>query len=202
MRKSTNSLPADERRLATVETVLALAGATNPGDITTSAIASEMGLTQGALFRHFPTKESIIEAAIDWVVEHLMARVETAAGSVSAPLASLEAVFLAHIDFVARHPGVPRIVFGQLQHAGQTVAKGAVQAMLQRYGQRIAALLAHARDRGEVDAALDIEAATTLFIGTIQGLVMQSLIQGDVARMLADAPRVFHIYRRGIAQAS
>jgi hypothetical protein len=72
--------------------------------------------------------------------------------------------------------------------------------MLQRYGQRIVALLAQAHTRGEVDAALDIEAATTLFIGTIQGLVMQSLIHGDVARMLADAPRVFHIYRRGIAQ--
>ncbi|MCC7054247.1 MAG: TetR/AcrR family transcriptional regulator [Gemmatimonadaceae bacterium] len=201
MRKSTNSLPADERRLATVETVIALAGSTNPGDITTTAIAAEMGLTQGALFRHFPTKDSIIEAVIEWVVEHLMARVDTAAGSASAPLAALEAVFLAHIDFVARHPGVPRIVFGQLQHAGQTAAKGMVQAMLRRYGQRVAALLADARDRGEVDAALDVEAATTLFIGTIQGLVMQSLLHGDVRQILSDAPRVFQIYRRGIATA-
>ncbi|MCC6200386.1 MAG: TetR family transcriptional regulator, partial [Moraxellaceae bacterium] len=42
------------------------------------------------------------------------------------------------------------------------------------------------------------EAAATLFIGTIQGLVMQSLLMGDVARMRSDAPRVFAIYRRGI----
>jgi TetR/AcrR family transcriptional regulator len=201
MRSTANYLPADERRLATVETVIALAGSTNPGDITTTAIAGEMGLTQGALFRHFPTKESIIEAVIDWVVEHLMARIEMAAGSASDPLAALETVFLTHIDFVARHPGVPRIVFGQLQHAGQTVAKGMVQAMLRRYGQRVASLLANARDRGEVDDALDIDAATTLFIGTIQGLVMQSLMHGDMGRMLSDAPRVFQIYRRGIATA-
>jgi AcrR family transcriptional regulator len=201
MPSSPSYLPADERRLATVETVITLAGTTNPGDITTSAIAAEMGLTQGALFRHFPTKDAIIVAVIEWVVEHLMARVDTAAGSEGAPLAAIEAVFLAHIDFVARHPGVPRIVFGQLQHAGPTVAKTLVQAMLRRYGQRVAALLTDARDRGEVDTALDIEAATTLFIGTIQGLVMQSLMHGDMARILTEAPRVFRIYRRGIALA-
>lgn len=201
MRTSASYLPADERRLATVETVIALAGSSDPGDITTTAIAAEMGLTQGALFRHFPTKESIIEAVIEWVVEHLMARVDTAAGSEGAPLAALEAVFLAHIDFVARHPGVPRIVFGQLQRAGPTVPKAMVQTMLRRYGQRVAALLTDARDRGEVDAALDVDAATTLFIGTIQGLVMQSLMHGDVGRILSDAPRVFQIYRRGIATA-
>ena len=37
-----------------------------------------------------------------------------------------------------------------------------------------------------------------LFIGTIQGLVMQSMLVGDVGRMQHDAPRVFAIYMRGI----
>ena len=47
---------------------------------------------------------------------------------------------------------------------------------------------------------LDSEAAATLFIGTVQGLVMQSLLAGDVKRLRRDAPRVFAIYRRGIAR--
>ena len=49
-------LPADERRAATVEAVVDLAAEQNPSDITTTAIAQRMGLTQGALFRHFPTR--------------------------------------------------------------------------------------------------------------------------------------------------
>jgi hypothetical protein len=47
-------------------------------------------------------------------------------------------------------------------------------------------------------ADLDCEAAATLFIGTIQGLVVQSLIAGDMEKMRVDAPRVFAIYRTGI----
>lgn len=43
-----------------------------------------------------------------------------------------------------------------------------------------------------------MDAAALLFIGTIQGLVMQSLLAGDVTRMRRDATGVFAIYRRGI----
>lgn len=198
MRSTANYLPADERRVATIETVVDLAATTNPGDITTMAIATRMGLTQGALFRHFPTKDAILEAVVAWVVERLMARVEAAAASASSPLASLELAFMAHIDFVVAHPGVPRIIFGQLQHAEQTVAKRMVKAMLLRYGTRVSELLTEAQRCDEVDPRIQVDAAATLFIGTIQGLVMQSLIHGDVARIRLDAPRVFGIYRRGI----
>ncbi|MFH1494673.1 MAG: TetR family transcriptional regulator, partial [Pseudomonadota bacterium] len=97
-------LPAGERRIVTVETVVELAAEQNPSDITTAAIAKKMNLTQGALFRHFPSKDAIWQAVMEWVAERLMARVDRAADSVSSPMAGLEAVFLAHIEFVVEHP--------------------------------------------------------------------------------------------------
>jgi len=75
-------LPADERRAATVEAVVDLAAEQNPSDITTTAIAQRMGLTQGALFRHFPTKDAILQAVMSWVAERLLARVDKAAEGV------------------------------------------------------------------------------------------------------------------------
>ena len=56
------NLPADQRRAVTVEAVVELTGKQNPGDITTAAIAKRMNLTQGALFRHFPSKDAIWQA--------------------------------------------------------------------------------------------------------------------------------------------
>ena len=52
-------LPAETRRAVTVEAVIELAAERDPGEITTAAIASHMKLTQGALFRHFPSKDAI-----------------------------------------------------------------------------------------------------------------------------------------------
>lgn len=57
MKASSKNLKADQRREVTVETVVELAGEQNPSEITTAAIAKRMGVTQGALFRHFPIKK-------------------------------------------------------------------------------------------------------------------------------------------------
>lgn len=191
-------LPADERRAATVEAVVDLAAEQNPSDITTTAIAQKMGLTQGALFRHFPTKDAILEAVMAWVTDRLLARVDKAAEGAASPKAALEAVFMTHIDFVSDHPGVPRMLFGELQRPGETLPKRMAQTLIRHYGVRLRGLLEAGKARGELRVDLDPDAATTLFIGTIQGLVMQSMLAGDVTHIRRDAPGVFAIYLRGI----
>ena len=60
-------LPSEERRAEAVEAVIKLAASANPEEISTSAIAARMKLTQGALFRHFPTKDAIWQGVMEWV---------------------------------------------------------------------------------------------------------------------------------------
>lgn len=201
MASRTKPLPAEERRAVTVEAVVQLAAEQNPNDITTASIATRMGLTQGALFRHFPTKDAILKAVMEWVAERLLSRVNQAARSAASPVAALEAIFMAHVDFVAEHPGVPRIMFGELQRAEKSVPKRLVRALVRNYGKRLHRLVEAGKAQGELSVDLDSEAAAILFIGTVQGLVMQSLLAGDVARIRRAAPRVFAIYLRGIRSA-
>lgn len=201
MNTPSKNLPADERRAVIVASVIDLAARQNPGAITTAAIAQHMQLTQGALFRHFPNKEAIWQAVMEWVAERLLTRIERSARGIESPLAAMEAMFMSHVDFVVEHPGVPRMMFGELQRADSTAAKRMVQALIAKYSERLGGFIEKGKASGELFSTLDTEAAATLFIGTIQGLVMQSLLAGDTKRMRRDAPRVFAIYRRGIASA-
>ncbi len=193
------NLPAEERRNVTVEAVVELAGSTNPGTITTAAIAKHMHLTQGSLFRHFPNKEAIWQAVMAWVSKRLMARIDKAAEGIDAPLEALRAMFLAHVAFVSEHPGAPRMMFGELQGAKATPAKRLARELMTQYAARLKQLIEAGKACGDLSPELDSHAAATLFIGTIQGLVMQSLISGDMEKMCSDAPRVFAIYQRGIS---
>jgi len=198
---SSKNLPADERRAVTVEVVVELAGEQNPTDITTAAIAQRMGLTQGALFRHFPNKAAILRAVMEWVAERLLGRVDKAIDAAQSPLAGLEAAFMAHIEFVVQHPGVPRMLFGELQRAEESPAKLMVRTMIGSYRARLQRLIEDGKAQGELAADLDANAAATLFIGSVQGLVMQSLIAGDVKGIRTNAPEVFAVYRRGVRSA-
>ncbi len=191
-------LSADERRAVTVETVVELAGEQNPSEITTAAIASRMGVTQGALFRHFSSKDAILEAVMEWVADRLLARVETAATNADSPGSALEAIFHAHVNFVAEHPGIPRILFAELQRLEANSTKRMVQTLVRRYRKRLQNTLEQGCADGEFHTQLDVEAAAVLFLGSIQGLVMQSLLAGDIKQMQRSAKRVFAIYQRGI----
>lgn len=194
-------LPAEERRAVTVEAVVALAAKQNPSEITTTAIAKHMGVTQGALFKHFPNKDAILQAVMGWVSERLLSRLDKAAQSQLSPVAAIEAMFIAHVQFVTEHPGVPRMLFGELQRAEQTLPKQMVQTLVRKYGDRLHRLIEEAKTAGELPETLDTDASITLLIGMTQGLVMQSLFSGDIAQITRNAPGVFAIYRRGIGSS-
>jgi len=202
------NLPAEQRRAVTVEAVIELAAEKNPASITTAEIAERMQLTQGALFRHFPTKDALWQSAMEWVTAQLLGRIDaviaTTESSVDAPLDAvnaLERMFAAHIDFVAKHPGAPRMMFAELQRPDPTAAKAIAQTMLHHYGERVGKLLAKGMSEGIIDPDLDVAAASVMFIGMVQGLVMQSMIAGDVAVMFTNARPMFLLYAKAIQKS-
>lgn len=72
------------------------------------------------------------------------------------------------------------------------------RSLLENYATRLRRILTAGVAEGALRPDLDIEAAATLYLGMVQGLVVQHLLHGDSARMRADAPRVFAIYRAGL----
>ncbi len=196
--KNNKKLSAVDRKTLTIEAVIDLAGQHNPSDITTAAISNHMGVTQGALFRHYATKEDLWQAVMEWVADHLLNRLDVAARDVSSPLAAMKAMFITHIDFVSDHPGVPRMMFGELQRSGHTPAKRMAQTLILNYRKRLHSLIERGKNCGELLPALDTQAAAILFIGMVQGLVVQSILSGDVQSMRLAGPSLFAIYQRGI----
>lgn len=193
------------RQASLVRAALELASQRSPSDITTGELAQAVGITQGAVFRHFASKEAIWIAVLDWATVTLMARLTSAAGESlpadppgSRPIAALQAVFLAHVDFVIAHPAVPRIIFQELQRAEDTPLKARVRELMQQYRKLISGLLLQAQASGLLAPDVDLQAAAVLFIGSIQGLVMQSLLSGQVHAMAEQAPGVYAIYLRGL----
>lgn len=193
-------LPTEVRQAAIVGAVLRLAASRSPATITTGDIAGELGFTQGAVFRHFPTKDAIWLAVLEWVDAELIAALEDAEREAATPLDGLARVFMAHIRFVMTWPGVPRIIFQDLQRPDDTLLKQCVRQLLGRYRQILARLFDAAARQGQIRAGLDVHAATTLFIGTVQGLVMQSMLADNPAAIEEEARRVVALYLRAIQE--
>ncbi|HEX5697931.1 MAG TPA: TetR/AcrR family transcriptional regulator [Rhodoferax sp.] len=187
------------RQASLVEAALLLAAQRSPADITTADLARAVGISQGAVFKHFASKEAIWLAVLDWVAETLMARLQTAAeGANRAALPALRAVFLAHVDFVMNYPGVPRLIFQELQSPGETALKSRVRALMQRYRQLLLTVLQQAKAQQALRPGINLQSAAVLFIGSVQGLVMQAMLADDAPVIAAQAPGVFAILQHGL----
>jgi AcrR family transcriptional regulator len=193
-----HNLSSEARKERTVQTVIELCGQEEPATITTNDIARKMGVTQGALFRHFASKNKIWEAVVKWVAKRLMQRFDAAIAAADSPVSALGAMFMTHMDFIIEHPGVPRLLLGQLQKAKPTPAKRMVNTLLFLYRQRVEQLLVEGVAMGLLRPELNIEAAATQYIGMVQGLVIQSLLNKDQPLIINQAAGVFEIYRCGI----
>ncbi len=199
---SRSRLSTEERQLDTVSAVVELAATDSPDRLTTARIARHMGLSDAILFRHFPNKAAVWTAVMQWVSTTLEGRFGKAEAESDSALDVLERLFHRHIDFVHAHPGVPRLLFAELQRPDDTAAKRIVREFLARHAARVRGWLETGRASGELRPDLDPDAAAALFIGCIQGLVMQALLNGDPDHLPRAAPGIFALFRHSIIRLS
>lgn len=196
-------LGADERREEIIRVTLELAAKQGVDDVTTQDMAKAMGVTQGAVFRHFLSKDAIWLAVMQWVRDRLMGVLGRAAEQGRDPLDALQRMFFAQIDFIASHPAIPRVLMSEHLHGRSAALRRLVTEIMLGYEAKIAGLLADAQAQGLARADLDVHAAATLYIGMIQGLVLQtSILRGQstlTARTLtAEAARTFPVFLQAV----
>ena len=79
--------------------------------VSVQAIANQIGLTQPAVFRHFPSKEAVWLAVMTWL-EHRLGEIhQSAATAGGSALTVLRHVFNEHLRMVELHPALAKIVF-------------------------------------------------------------------------------------------
>ncbi|MDD2885087.1 MAG: TetR/AcrR family transcriptional regulator [Dechloromonas sp.] len=184
----------ESRQAEIIATMVLLSAERTPADITTTDIAKAMKVTQGALFRHFASKEAIRLAVVEWIEEHLMRELLAAKNSAPDALTALKAMFMAHVGFAKVHPGAPRLIFGELQQPAESPVKQRVQKIMQHYRQTLTQTLSAAIEAKLIRADVDSPSAAALFLGAIQGLVIQSMLSGNTEQMEQQAVGVLDLY--------
>ena len=194
---SRKRLSSEQRQGEIITAVLELARDFGPEGVTTQAIADRVGVTQGAVFRHFSNKEAIWLAVFAWVRQALSAIINEALSQPGSPVEKLERTFLAHVNFVAHHPGVPRILFHELQNPGDSTLRREVASVVAGYRKRLAELFKQAKDAGQLSADLNETVAPIVFIGAVQGLVIQAALLQNNTAMTNNAPAIFAMLLNG-----
>jgi len=191
-------LSTEERQSEIIRVAIHLAAEKGIDSVTTQDMADAMKVTQGAIFKHFPTKDDIWFSVINWIRRRLMAVLEKAASEATDPINAIERMFFAHITFIGKHPAIPRLLFSEMLHKKNSKLRDLIQEIISGYEGKVAGLLEAAKQQSLVSHDLDSKNAAVLYIGMIQGLFMQVSIFGGKRSLLDEARKTFPIYLHGI----
>jgi len=191
-------LSAEERQSEIIRVAVDLAAEKGVDSVTTQDMADAMQLTQGAIFRHFATKDDIWVAVMQWIRDRLMRVLDKAASDASDPLDAIERMFYAHIAFIDKHPAIPRLLFSELLHKKNSKLRQLIQEIISGYEAKVAGLLEAAKSQSLAAGDLDSKSAAVLYIGMIQGLVMQASIFGGKRALHQEAEKAFPIFLHGV----
>jgi AcrR family transcriptional regulator len=160
--------PAAARRREIADAALRVVADQGLARFTALAIARELGLTDAALFRHFPTKESIVLAVVARVEELLF---EGFPPTDPDPIARLGTFFARRVAMIRERPGVARVVGSELlAQVAPPEGVARVAALRRRSRAFVRRALVEARREGLLAEGLAPDEASVLVLGAVLAL--------------------------------
>jgi TetR/AcrR family transcriptional regulator len=170
MSKQTNKVSRRQQILEALAHMLEV----SPGArITTAALAKEVGVSEAALYRHFPSKSKMFEGLIEFIEETLFSRIALIMNDESASMIRCQKILFLLLTFTERNPGITRILTGDAL-AGETERlRTRVAQLFDRLETQIKQIIREAEIREGLRPALPITAAANMLMATAEGRIAQ-----------------------------
>jgi TetR/AcrR family transcriptional regulator len=143
------------------------------GRITTAALAAQVGVSEAALYRHFPSKAKMFEGLLEFIEETLFSRIGLIREEASDGLQQCEQVLNLLLTFCERNPGITRLLTGDALTGETERLRGRVQQLFDRIETELKQILREAELRHGLRTTLPIALAANLLLATAEGRVSQ-----------------------------
>ncbi|WP_343082442.1 TetR/AcrR family transcriptional regulator [Ostreiculturibacter nitratireducens] len=165
--------PADIRKAEIVRTVLDLADRIGPDRVTTNAVAQAIGVTQAALFRHFPSKAALWEAVAEQVSDQLGEAWNVALRSTDAPVERLRALVGAQLAQIKSTPAMPMLLFSRELNVENDQLRRLFRDRLGAFHAVLATEIGQAQQLGAVRRDIEPADAAVLLSSLVQGVAIR-----------------------------
>ncbi|MGB4247680.1 MAG: nucleoid occlusion factor SlmA [Pseudohongiellaceae bacterium] len=147
---------------------------TGPGErITTAALAREVGVSEAALYRHFPSKAKMFEGLIVFIEETLFTRISRILEDEPSALRRCEKILVLVLTFAEKNPGMTRLMTGDAL-AGETERlRQRISQLFDRLEAQLKQILREAQIRENLKAAISPAVMANLLMASAEGRLMQ-----------------------------
>ncbi len=167
IQKRQNTLLRRKQIINTLRKLVIQYGSEN---VTVRRIAKEIGISEGAIYRHFKSKREILAFLVDYIEDTLIGDIEK-----STPRDNttelLENILKNHLSSIEQKKGVSFLVIAEIMSLGDKRLNKKIYDVLNKYINHIKEILSKGLKTGEIRKDINPEMGAIIFFSMIQGLV-------------------------------
>ena len=150
--------------------------------ITTAKLAAEVGVSEAALYRHFPSKAKMFEGLIEFVEDAIFSRVSLILGEESQALGQIAKVLQLLLTFTERNPGITRIFNGDALAGENERLRSRVVQFYDRPETQLKQILREAEIREGLRTQITANSTANILIAAAEGRIGQ-FVRSDFKRL-------------------
>ena len=150
-----------------------------PGErITTASLARAVGVSEAALYRHFPSKAKMFEALIDFIEESVFSLINRIMAEEDDVAVRCEKIMVLMLGFAERNPGMSRILMGDALTGEKERLRSRISQFFDRVETQLKQVFREGRfeDHGHSDQ--EVQAGANLLLAVVEGRLSQFVRSG------------------------
>jgi AcrR family transcriptional regulator len=191
------------RREQIAEAALKLVASQGVKRLSIAAVARRVGLVPSGIYRHFKSKDAMLEAVLDLLESRLQANVAAAREETGDAIKRLHGLFIRHIRII-REGGqaFPRIVFSDEAGADDPQRKARVRRIVGGYLAEIERIVREGQKQNRIDKKLVPRTAAMLFLGMIVPAGILWHLTDSGFNLTQHAGRVWKMYEQALGAST
>ncbi|MBZ9539198.1 nucleoid occlusion factor SlmA [Modicisalibacter tunisiensis] len=172
--------------------------------ITTASLARQVGVSEAALYRHFPSKARMFEGLIEFIESTLFERIRLILDETQEALPRCQHILMLLLGFAEKNPGLCRLLNGDALTGETARLRVRMGQLFERLETQLKQVLREAELREGLRPSLPVPAAANLLLAYAEGRIGQ-YVRSDFRRRPTDQwdTQWAHLSRellRGVAQ--
>ncbi len=177
----TQATPTPSRREQILQALALMLEEDSGKRITVAALARQVGVTEAALYRHFPSKARMFEDLIAFIEESLFARIGRLLEEEQEALPRCAALLTLLLGFAEKNPGLSRLLDGGVLTGETARLRTRIHQLFERLETQLKQILREAELREGRRPSLPASAAANLLLATAEGRISQ-YVRSDFRR--------------------
>ena len=168
------------------------------GRITTAGLAKHVGVSEAALYRHFPSKAKMFEALIEFIENTIFSRITQIVSEEMQADKRCEMILGLILTFSERNPGITRILTGD-PLAGETERlRQRVTQLFDRIEAQLRQIIREMPLRGEQKTSTDPIVAANLLLSLVEGRIGQYVRSNFERKPTTEWDAQWQVIREGL----